>query len=313
VMSPLARAARDNVLGTEKIRIIECTLNDMSVDTADLEALLVERARKLSARELRILCLRKFAELDPEGYSARQASQRKDRELVFYNRPDGMVGLFGRLDPETAGHVKAWFDAEVKSAMNTQRDWDESEQRSVKQINADILASLTRHANGCAKATKRPKTTAVIRMTLESLETSLGSATCDSLEGPISLETARRMLVDAEFMPIVLGGESLPLDVGRAKRYNTRGQRIAIGERDDGCALCHAPQTWCDLHHITQWSLGGKTDLDNAVMLCVGCHHRVHDCGWIIEVLDGAVTFIPPATVDPRRRRQSSSSARLAA
>jgi len=50
------------------------------------------------------------------------------------------------------------------------------------------------------------------------------------------------------------------------------------------------------------------------VMLCVGCHHRVHDCGWIIEVDDrDNVSFIPPATVDPHRRRQPASSARFAA
>ena len=313
-VSPLAQAAKDGVLGEPKIRVIAQTLADMTVETGELEELLVVRAHRLRLRELRVLCLQKFAELDPETYADRQRTQRKERELRFFPKPDGMVGVIGNLDVETAGHVLALFDAETKSAMHSQRAWDPSEQRTIGQINADILASLVRHANGCDRATTRPKTTMVVRVDEESMRAGLGFGTCDSLEGPISMETLRRMAIDAEVLPVVMGGDSLPLDVGRAKRYATHAQRIAVGERDQGCAMCRAPLTWCDGHHIDWWSLGGKTSADNTVMLCVGCHHRVHDCGWIVEVSAAhEVTFIPPAKVDPHRRRQPSSSARLAA
>ena len=313
VLSPLARAARDGALGEPKIRVIAKTLDDMTVDAPELEAYLVERAARLSLRELRVLCLREFARLDPEGYGRRQAVQRTERELKFYPRTDGMIGVTGQLDVETAGHVLAWFDAETKAAKHAQRKWDESEQRTVPQINADILAALARHAAGCDRATTRPKTTMVVRVKEESIRERVGVGSCDSLEAPISVERLRRMAIDAEVLPIVMGGESLPLDVGRASRYFTPAQRVALGQRDDGCAKCHAPLTWCDAHHIDWWKFGGASDLLNGVMLCVGCHHRIHDCGWAIEVVNGAIEFIPPATADPHRRRQRTSSARLAA
>jgi len=313
VASPLARAARAGTLGAEKIRVIEVTLAAMTIDTADVEELLVDCAKRLTIKELRIRALREFAERDPDGWANREIAQREARHLVFVSQPDGMVRVTGALDTETAGHVKALFDAEAKAIMHRQRKWAEHEQQSIGQINADILATLVKHANGCDKATTRPKTTVVVRIDEAALRAGAGIATCDGLEGPMSVETLRRMAVDAEFLPVVMGGASLPLDVGRARRPFTPAQSIALGERDKGCAMCHNPLPWCDKHHIEFWSRGGKTDLLNGVHLCVGCHHRVHDCGWIVEVdAHGDVSFIPPASVDPYRHRQQSSSERLA-
>jgi len=312
--SPLAKAARDRLLGTEAIRIIAATLDDMRIDTAEVEALLVSKARGLKPREVRRLCLTVFAEWDPDAYEARQAAQRPERELVFFPRMDGMVGFKGTLDAVSAGRILPHFEAEAKAAQHAQRDYPDAEQRTEWQINVDTLVALANHAEGCEQATTRPKTTMVVRVSEEALRTGVGLGSCDSLEAPISMETLRRMAIDAEVIPEVMGGGSLPLDVGRASRLATRPIRIAIGERDKGCAMCGKALPWCDAHHIEFWSRDGKTSARNMVMLCVGCHHRVHDCGWIIEVDEhDDVSFIPPASTDPRRRRQPASSARFAA
>ncbi|WP_366479096.1 HNH endonuclease signature motif containing protein [Demequina sp.] len=45
-------------------------------------------------------------------------------------------------------------------------------------------------------------------------------------------------------------------------------QRLALTERDRGCAKCHAPSQHCEAHHIRWWENGGRTDLANGVMLC---------------------------------------------
>ena len=126
------------------------------------------------------------------------------------------------------------------------------------------------------------------------------------------------LVAEAKFARKVIGtiSDGPPLD---ATGWYGRGRpgpaiRIALGERDKGCAMCSRPLPWCDAHHIEFWSRDGRTSARNMVMLCGGCHHRVHDCGWIIHVDDhDNVSFIPPASVDPYRRRQSSSSARSAA
>jgi hypothetical protein len=81
----------------------------------------------------------------------------------------------------------------------------------------------------------------------------------------------------------------------------TPAQRLALLERDGGCAKCHAPPEHCEAHHIRWWEQRGRTDLANGVMLCTRCHHDIHRQGWEILVTYGRVEFIPPPTIDPAR------------
>ena len=125
----------------------------------------------------------------------------------------------------------------------------------------------------------------------------------------------RRLLCDAKITPVVLDGESLPLDVGREKRCVTPPQRKAIAARDRGCAhpSCDRSPIWCTVHHIIHWIDGGTTDIDNLVMLCREHHRLIHDSGWKVRIRDSLPEFIPPKWVDfsqtPRRNARSLVSA----
>ena len=95
----------------------------------------------------------------------------------------------------------------------------------------------------------------------------------------LSAGEARRLACNAGIIPVVLGGESVPLDLGRTKRLFTQAHRVAISRTHQTCAAhgCERPIAWCELHHRNPWQHGGKTDLANAVPLC-GHHHRtIHD------------------------------------
>jgi hypothetical protein len=119
----------------------------------------------------------------------------------------------------------------------------------------------------------------------------------------------RRICCDAAIIPVVLGGASQPLDVGTTGRTIPIGIRRAVTVRDRGCAHpgCDRPATWCQIHHIQEWSRGGPTRLDNLVMLC-GVHHReIHSTAWAVRIgADGIPEFIPPKWLDraqkPRRK-----------
>ncbi len=93
---------------------------------------------------------------------------------------------------------------------------------------------------------------------------------------PITAGELRRLLCDAELVPVVLGGVSEILDLGRGRRLASAAQRRAIALRDGRCAFpgCHVPIHRCELHHIAPWQDGGPTDLDNLVALCVR-HHQL--------------------------------------
>ncbi len=131
-------------------------------------------------------------------------------------------------------------------------------------------------------------TTLIVTIPLASLRTEL--ATADLLGGGlvpgdeatgdlITAAQARRLACTAKILPAVLGGDSIPLDLGRARRLFSPAQRKALLIRDTTCRAegCEVPGTWCDAHHTDPWSTGGPTDLTNGVLLCNHHHHRAHD------------------------------------
>jgi len=310
--SPLAAAIRAGWLGTEMATIIRRTLGDMCIETADTERYLVDAARDLSITKLRRLCLETLAERDPEGHAAREARQHKARFLHFFEEPDGMVGVFGKLPPSHAAWLKGWVEAELQTETFAQRDLHPTAQRSGGQIAADVFVEMARHAVGCTSATTRPKSTIVIHASRESIESGVGFARCDGIEAPITMATVMGMAVDAEFRALLTDSYGVALNAGRTRRIASVPQREAAMNRDKGCAKCSRAISRCDAHHIIWWSRGGKTNYRNLVMLCVRCHHEIHDNGWGIDIVNNEVWFIPPASIDPQRRRQPGSSVRPA-
>lgn len=127
----------------------------------------------------------------------------------------------------------------------------------------------------------------------------------------------RVLLCDAGIVPVVLGGESQVLDVGREYRLAPPPLRRAIGIRDGGCAFpgCTTALRHCDIHHVVPWQEGGATSRDNTVALC-RVHHALceprpptwdSNVGevpvdqWEVRIRDGLPEFLPPAALDPGR------------
>ena len=94
----------------------------------------------------------------------------------------------------------------------------------------------------------------------------------------ISPGQARRLASQAKIIPVVLGGKSEVLDVGRGKRFFTKAQRVAMMIRDRGCTTegCDWPPGMCHGHHDLLWSRGGPTDLKHGRLLCPKHHATAH-------------------------------------
>ncbi|GAB4006958.1 HNH endonuclease signature motif containing protein [Nocardioides ultimimeridianus] len=120
-------------------------------------------------------------------------------------------------------------------------------------------------------------TTVMVTIPLDALAKELGSAMLGEM--PISASEARRLACTAKIIPVVLGGKSEPLDLGRARRLYEPPQRKAMRLRDKRCRAesCSIPAAWCEAHHLKPWSEGGRTDLADGVLLCSHHHHRAHD------------------------------------
>lgn len=296
----------------------------------EAERVIVAQAPGLSLDELGTILRRAEALLDPDGLEPAIADLRAERSLTIKQDARGRILLSGTFDPETGAPIVAAIEGLVTHALRVSRGHNDAsggapdasapadpgpvatETRSLKQLRADALAELCRHASAC-QASDLPlaSTTVVVRMSLDDLQTGTGIATIDGIEQPIDAGTARRMAASAEIIPCVLGGESEVLDLGRSRRHFTRAQRLALVERDGGCAFCHLPPQFAEAHHILWWLRDrGPTDLSNGILLCTGCHHRVHDEGWETRIdtppgappSAGTVWFIPPPHIDPTRR-----------
>lgn len=284
-------------------------------DVADVERVLLDYAPGLTARELAKLCRQVIDRFDPDGAEPREDELRARAGVTLMNRRDGLITMMATMHPEAAGFIITAMDARTapKRALTfvdaaavdpAAVDPTTTDDRPLAQKRLDALMSIAReslaHDHGQLAGTS---VTMSVIMTLESLLTGLGVAHIEGIDEPISASTARRLASDAMIIPIVLGGDSQPLDVGIGRRLFTEAQRRALAVRDGGCIWngCTAPPGWCEVAHVTGWALGGKTDLANGALMCAFHHRRFDNDAWELEGREGVFWLIPPAWVDASR------------
>ena len=254
--------------------------DDLTTALADL----TEQAPRLRPEELARLVRHHTEQVRPPRDEDRLDRGRLEARGLWFTQPNatGMVGLRGVLDPEGAAVLKAAIDP--LSIPCPEKDEHgrtvTPDDRTPARRRMDAL--LTMVQRGVASADGVPTTDKAKVVVLIDLETLVDDVrgTGTTLTGDVlSPGVVRRMACDAEIIPMVLGREGEPLDVGRSQRLFTRGQRLALVARDQGCSFdgCTVPATWCDAHHVVHWRHGGCTSVDNGALLCPKHHTVVHD------------------------------------
>ncbi|MGH3913965.1 MAG: DUF222 domain-containing protein [Pseudonocardiaceae bacterium] len=307
VLPATAAALAAGAIGPGHLRVITATMRRIPPTThpeeiAQAEQTLAQMARRFDPPALGRIAERLLAYLDPDGTAPREEPEAQ-RELRVRTGPDGTVRLAGTLDPEGGARV-----TEVLSSLNSRRPPIDGvpDERSPARRDADALVeamtSLLDQGDLPSRGGQRPHL--VITLTLSDLIHGLGRISLDT-GGCLCAADARRLACDAAIIPMVLDGDSLPLDVGREQRLATPAQRAALAQRDKGCAFpsCDRAPRYCHAHHILSWLDGGETKIDNLCLLCQYHHTIVHRQGWHIR-LDGRgrLEFIPPQAVDPEQR-----------
>jgi uncharacterized protein DUF222 len=267
----------------------------------DAEAQLADWARIYRPDELDKLARELIEQLDQDGPPPGDDEDQVN-ELYLSKSSDGIGGrVKGRLDSVTFEMLSRAIEASLTS--------DNDEHKSLAQRQADALGEICENALDAGrlpvKGGQRPHALITLRY-----ETLLRQTTGTTLDygGYIGAGDLRRLLCDACVVPVVLGGNSEVLDVGRAQRTATKAQRDGLTARDRGCAKpgCHAPPHKCQVHHITHWINGGRTAVDTMIMLCVTHHRMIHRAGWTVRMVDGWPEFVPPKWLDyaqtPRRK-----------
>ena len=98
---------------------------------------------------------------------------------------------------------------------------------------------------------------------------------------PDRLETVQRIACDATVVVAVDDKLGHTMYEGRARRFPSGAQRREVIRRDRHCRFpgC-ANATFAAVHHIKPWGSGGRTDLENLVLVCTKHHGMVHRNGW---------------------------------
>ena len=93
------------------------------------------------------------------------------------------------------------------------------------------------------------------------------------------------LLCDADISEILLDRLGEPLTIRDRARFADAKMRTALVARDGGCVFpgCDAPASWCDAHHVIEYSRAGRTVIVNLALLCRRHHGIVHRAGWGME------------------------------
>jgi hypothetical protein len=247
------------------------------------ESVLIKKARENSPGKFHYICTHYRHAADPKQYADEQAEQVQQRRLKLSRWMDGTVLLSGQLDPE-GGAVLLTAIGPLARKTGVRDD------RDLEQRQADALVELA--AGGGSQAQIQ------VTSSIETLVGLAGAPAADlELSLPISSRAVERLACDCSIARVLLGSDSMVIDVGRSKRVVSEPTRRALWARDGSCRWpgCDRPASLSVAHHVVHWVHGGATDLDNLVLLCRRHHWMVHEGEWqLVRGDDGRMLTIPP-------------------
>jgi hypothetical protein len=161
-------------------------------------------------------------------------------------------------------------------------------------VHAD--ASVLEEAAGNAPAAdpSEPSGSGLSRLPLAETETGVR----------LPAEAVRRLACEAD-LEWVVERDDRPIGIGRSRRKVPGWLRRQVAHRDRECRFpgCSG-RSFLHVHHVRHWVDGGRTDLDNLVLLCSAHHRAVHEGGWrVVGDPQGEVSFTHPRRPPLRRWR----------
>jgi hypothetical protein len=256
---------------------------------------LVDAAAESTVADFERECRDLVAFLTGDDGSERAERQRRDRRCSrWVDKKTGMWKLFAELDPESGAKVWAALDAHLATVKQRAGNGEQP----IERLAADALVEVvTGSKPGSGDRPTVPEVSVLIDWV--TLRAGFGPQSIHELSNGTTLPVAsiRRMCCEAVIVPILIGPDGRPVDVGREVRTATRKQRRMLRAMYRACGHPHCDTgfDWCDIHHVTPWEIGGATDLDNLLPLCSKHHHLVHEGGWTLTMdTDRVVRILRP-------------------
>ena len=253
------------------------------------ETVLVEAARRQDFGSFsRTLRDHQHEQSGDDGKSLYEKQRERRTLRVFKSPEDGMFNLNGWFDPQAGNRIEAALAAEERRLRT---DDNSADQATFDQRLADALENLV-----CADTgDRKPQgTTLILTAQWDMINNQISDVRLPDGD-LLPIGEALRLACNADVLPCVFNTKNQELWMGRTHRLATEAQRAALIVRDKHCVGCGRSAVWCEAHHIQEWFKGGRTDIDNLVLVCTSCHHNIHDDGWEVHRRsDGTYELRPP-------------------
>jgi Domain of unknown function (DUF222) len=193
-------------------------------------------------------CTHARHQADAAAVLAEQVDAVRYPRLELIRCDGGGLAIRGLLDPVGGATLRVALEPLTKPRG---KDDDRSRQRRL----ADALVELSHHALDHGFITDTGGQPTHLQLTA-SVETVMGlkGAPGGDLEfaGAVPAATVQRLACDASIRRVLLGPDSVVIDVGRALRVPSGAARAALRVRDGGCVWpgCDRPSAWTNAHHM---------------------------------------------------------------
>ena len=316
VLPATAKAWDAGLLDGEHLRVIQSFIRDLPADipppaVATAEEFLAEKAVELRPDQLEKLACRLALTLNPDGKFSDEDRARQRGFLWCGQRPDGTS--IGRLiaSPELRAYLDAWFAKFAAPGMCnpadehpvTEGEPDEDaagrDARGYAKRQHDALTALVRGQLGDPTLGQHNglPVTVVVTATLDQLQAGAGRAVT-SAGALIPIPDLIRMASHAwHYLCVYDKHTQRPLYLGRTRRIASADQRLVLYGLQRGCTApgCDIPADWCEVHHDTDWTHGGRTDITDLTLACKPDHGLTQTGGWTTRKRpDGRTEWIPP-------------------
>jgi Domain of unknown function (DUF222) len=219
-----------------------------------------------------------------------ERQRARSKVTRWIDRDTGMHKTLIEADPVTDRII--WSVVQRERGRLRLRAQDASGPRpSWDRLTVDALVEAVTVGGDDDPNRRRP--TVVVHVDVERLRHDLHAhGVCETDSGiDLPADTVRYLACSADIIPVVLDGDGIALDIGRAKRLATPDQRRALEAMHATCSHpdCTVSIDDCRIHHLDPWSRGGSTDLSSLVPLCEPHHHLAHEGGWGFTMTAGRV------------------------
>jgi hypothetical protein len=202
-------------------------------------------------------------------------------------------------------------DPSAVGIVTAARDLRTREQRHSDTFFGYLRAGLRATADETGDTRSLVQVTAVVNA--KDLETGVGVGWIDGIDEPVSLSTIERFACTDGVRTAILGEHGEILSLGHSARLFTKAIKLGVTVRDGGTCIftdCFKPARQTEVHHVIPWSRGGKTDINNAVLLCAEHHRQIHTSAFTIKMVNGRPFLLAPRWLDPAQTKQALGKVR---